>query len=103
MCNTRCKMCGDKYYRTTAYGVNLCEDDWDEYIQTSFGKIEYFISVCAGEIPVSLLDAELLGEATVSWLKNREITSLSRKQKNCYELIAKQLGLLDLSAIMFVD
>ena len=32
--------------KRTAYGDYLCEDCWDDYLNTDAGKVEYFVDIC---------------------------------------------------------
>jgi recombinational DNA repair protein (RecF pathway) len=78
----------------TAYGDLLCEDCWDEYICSDAGKLEYLIGICHGDLPVEEFDAEFLGEATKSFLENKNLLDLTSMELTEIALKAHELGLL---------
>jgi hypothetical protein len=78
----------------TLYKEYLCEDCWEDYLNTQEGKIEYFIDVVNRIEPVSAFDADLLGEAAISWNKNKHKLGLSEKTIEEIEIRAISLGLL---------
>jgi recombinational DNA repair protein (RecF pathway) len=93
----RCANCdktlgGDSF--KTAYGDWLCEDCWDDYINTEAGKLEYLIGICAGDLPVEEFDADFLYEVAKSYRINYEKLDLTREQKAALEEKAMELGIL---------
>lgn len=63
-----------------AYGVLLCEECWDEYINTPEGKVEYLIGIAKADYPASAFDADFLGFALVQWHKNRSQFDMSDEE-----------------------
>lgn len=91
-----CSKCTQKTLNifTTAYSEHLCEDCWDDYLWTDFGKVEYFIGICHGDYPLSDFDADFLGHVVTQWYINKETLSLSKKEILQIETIAKNIGLI---------
>ncbi len=92
----RCANCaktGGEFLKT-AYGDFLCEDCWDDYINTEAGKLEYLIGICSGELPVEEFDADFLGSVAKSYMINHDKLELTREQKAALEEKAIELGLL---------
>ena len=95
MCCTNCFRPEDECeLLKNAYGDWLCEDCWDEYINTDEGKVEYFINICLNGEPIEDFDADFLGEATQSFLKNASELDLEPAQILDLENRAAELGLL---------
>jgi hypothetical protein len=78
----------------TAYGDFICEDCWDEYINTDTGRLEYLIGICRGDYPASDFDAEFLGEVARSWSINYSMLNLTPQERFELEEKARELGLL---------
>jgi hypothetical protein len=78
----------------TAYGDFLCEDCWDDYINTEAGRLEYLIGICNGDYPADDFDAEFLGEVAVSWMINYSKLDLTIQERFDIEQKARELGLL---------
>lgn len=78
----------------TAYGEYLCEDCWDDYINTSEGRLEYLIGICNGDYPASDFDADFLFDVSKSWMLHRDKLDLDYKQKLALENRARKLGIL---------
>lgn len=93
----KCAKCGKPIgtYITTAYGEVRCEDCYDDYLMTDKGKVEYFIGIVTGELPMSDYDADFLGHVSVCWKKYRSMLSISMAEVVLIEAKAYQLGLLD--------
>ena len=91
--------CCDKCYKRTnnlilnIYGALLCEDCWDEYINTPEGKVEYLVGIVKSEYPVSSFDPDFLGYALVQWHKNRSQLDISDEE---IEAIENRLKLLEI-------
>lgn len=70
-----CEKCGKVVDQSevmqTLYGEHLCELCWDDYICTDRGKIEYYVDIATEKYPISLFDADFLGEVHVSWEKHK--------------------------------
>lgn len=77
------------------YGEALCEDCWDDYINSDRGKIEYFIDIVNDKVDMNYFDADFLGEVVQSWLTNKHLIGLTEKELVEAEVIAFFLGLLD--------
>ena len=78
----------------TAYGDYLCEDCWDEYINTEVGRLEYFIGICNEDYPASEFDAEFLCEVVKSWMLHYGKLDFTPQQRFEIEEKARKLGLL---------
>lgn len=78
----------------TAYGDYLCEDCWDEYINTEVGRLEYFIGICNGDYPASEFDADFLYEVVKSWMLHYSKLEFTPQQRFDLEEKARKLGLL---------
>jgi DNA-directed RNA polymerase subunit RPC12/RpoP len=78
----------------TAYGEARCEDCYDDYLMTDKGKVEYFIGIVTGELPISDYDADFLGHVSVCWRKYRDELPMSNKDIAQLEIQAICLGLL---------
>ena len=87
--------------KQTAYGDFLCEDCWDEYIDSDRGKIEYFINILMGEENQDSYDADFLGEAAASWSKYKHLLGISEKLLAEFDEIAFFLGLLNKPVDMY--
>jgi hypothetical protein len=93
----KCTYCGreTKQLLTTAYGEELCEDCWDDYICTKRGQVEYLIGICRGDYPASEFDADFLGSVAVSWMLCQHKFKLPASEILEIEAKAESLGLLD--------
>lgn len=92
----RCANC-DKTrgeFLKTAYGDFLCEDCWDDYINTETGRLEYLIGICNGDYPASEFDAEFLCEVAKSWMINYNMLDFTPQQRVEIEEKARELGIL---------
>ena len=92
----RCANC-DKTrgeFLKTAYGDFLCEDCWDDYINTETGRLEYLIAICNGDCPIDEFDAEFLGEVAKSYMINYDKLDYTPQQRFELEEKARELGLL---------
>ena len=78
----------------TAYGDFLCEDCWDDYINTDNGRLEYLIGICNGDYPADEFDAEFLGTVVISYMTHYDLLDLTEEQRLELEKKAKELGLL---------
>lgn len=78
----------------TAYGDMLCEDCWDDYINTEAGKLEYLIGICNGDYPAEEFDSEFLGEVAVSWKINYNLLDFTPAERFKIEEKARELGIL---------
>lgn len=78
----------------TAYGTELCEDCWDDYLFTPEGKVEYLLGIARGDYPVTEFDVDFLGEAAVQWQRNKNVFDIENSEILRLETILKQLGLL---------
>ena len=78
----------------TAYGDFLCEDCWDDYINTEAGKLEYLIGICNDDYPIDEFDTEFLGEVAVSWMTHYHMLDLTPQQRFELEEKARKLGIL---------
>lgn len=78
----------------TAYGDYICEDCWNEYINTETGKLEYLIGICNGDYPMEDFDADFLGSVVVSWMINYSMLDLTPQERFDIEEKARKLGLL---------
>ena len=78
----------------TAYGDYLCEDCWDDYINTETGRLEYLIGICNGDYPAEEFDADFLGEVAKSWINHCTELDFTPQQRFEIEEKAHKLGLL---------
>lgn len=78
----------------TVYGDYLCEDCWDEYINSDEGKIEYFIGICSGDLSIEEFDADFLCEVAKSWMLYYLNLDLSAEEIIALTLKAEELGIL---------
>ena len=62
------------------YGVLLCEECWDEYINTPAGKVEYLIGIAKAEYPASEFSADFICYTVIQWYKNRSQLDMSDKE-----------------------
>ena len=79
----------------TVYGNHLCDDCWDEYINSEQGKVEYFILITNGAESISAFDADALGEIVVSWKNNKHLINLDEDEIEEIEAAAFKLGILE--------
>lgn len=92
----RCANC-DKTgveFLKTAYGDFLCENCWDDYINTEAGKLEYLIGICRGDYPASEFDSEFLGEVVVSWMTHYHMLDFTPQERFELEEKARELGII---------
>lgn len=91
-----CAICDTRHKELlkTAYGDYICEDCWDDYINTPTGRLEYLIGICNGDYPASDFDAEFLGEVAVSWISHRNFLNYTPQELANIEGKARELGLL---------
>lgn len=91
-----CSKCSKEVELTipNSYGESLCEDCWDEYINTDRGKLEYFISLVRDEEDLKAFDADGLGEIVTSWNKYKFDTEFSKADIEKFEIIAARLNLI---------
>ena len=78
----------------TAYGDFLCEDCWDDYINTETGRLEYLIGICNEDYPMDEFDADFLGEVAKSYMINYDKLDFTPTQRFELEEKARKLGLL---------
>ena len=91
-CN-RCDSHNKKLMRNI-YGDYICEDCWDDYINSEAGKLEYFVGICRGDYQAAEFDSDFLGTAAVYWYAYRDHLELSDEELNIIETIAENKGLL---------
>ena len=91
-----CDKCGKPLIEGfhTAYGGYRCEDCWDDYLMTDYGKVEYFIGICRGEYPMSDFDADFLGWVVFCWKSYRSDLNLYLSEIHQLEAKARAIGLL---------
>ena len=91
-----CSKCGCSTYDLikTAFGASLCEDCWDEYINSDRGLIEYFIAICNEDYSLEELDADFLCSVIRAW--NEYSNDVYLTGQDIYELEkkAREIGLL---------
>ena len=77
-----CDKCGRRTEEQleSVYGVQMCEDCWDDYLFTDEGKAEVIFSIYAGECSISDFDADFLGEAMAQWKKHRSEMDLPENE-----------------------
>lgn len=92
MCEKCEKQTNDVF--VTVFNETLCEDCWDDYLMTDRGKLEYFIGIAKGDLPISDYDADFLGHVSACWNKYKEELNHSSSDMAYYEEKAKELGLL---------
>lgn len=80
--------------KKTAYGDYICEDCWDEYINTDAGRVEYFIDLCNDLSPVEDFDADFLCDVAKSWMINFSLLDLTPQERYSLEQKARKLGIL---------
>jgi SRSO17 transposase len=78
----------------TAYGDYICEDCWDEYINSDRGLIEYFIAICNEDYSLEEFDADFLCSVIRAW--NEYSNDVYLTGQDIYELEkkAREIGLL---------
>ena len=91
-----CDVCGKKTneYLVNLYGVQMCEDCWDDYLFSPVGKVEVIAGIVLGEHSIDEFDADYLGQAAVQWNLNKKDFDISEETLAVYEKSAKELGLL---------
>ena len=91
-----CANCGEKNcdLLRTAYGDQLCEDCWDDYICSEAGRLEYLIGICYGDLPIEEFDADFLCGVAKSWQLHNQDLGLTEEQNAELEEKARKLGLL---------
>jgi uncharacterized radical SAM superfamily protein len=91
-----CENCGKKTLDTliNVFKEELCEDCWDDYLMTDRGKLEYFIGIAKGDLPIEEFDADFLGHCCVLWEEYKYSFPFSIKKINDIESMAKDVGLL---------
>ena len=49
-----CEKCAKQTNDTlvNVFSEELCEDCWDDYLMTDRGKLEYFIGIVKGDLPI---------------------------------------------------
>lgn len=88
----RCEISGDLHL--TIYGELLCEDCWDDYINSEQGRVEYLVSITKGAEDLRTFDADFLGVVARSWNKYKDYTVFSNTEKSEIETTAKRLNIL---------
>jgi len=76
------------------FDETLCEDCWDDYLMTDRGKLEYFIGIAKGDLPISDYDADFLGHVATCWNKYKEELNYFKTIIESIETKAKNIGLL---------
>ena len=64
----------------SAFGALLCEECWDEYINTPEGKVEYLIGIAKADYPATEFTADFLCFAVIQWYKNRSQLDMSEEE-----------------------
>ena len=77
-----------------AFGEILCEECWDEYINSDRGKVEHFINIVMGEEDLAAFDADHLGNIVNSWTTHKSLLNLTEKEIKTYEDIASLMCLI---------
>lgn len=82
-----CDKCGKhtEEYLESVYGVQMCEDCWDEYLFTDEGKAEVIFSIYAGVCDINDFDADYLGEALTQWKKHKYEMDFSETEMESIE------------------
>lgn len=90
-----CVKCGKPLgtHTITAYGEVRCENCYDDYLMTDKGKVEYFIGICTGELPIADYDADFLGHVSACWQKYRDQLDMTIAEIRLLEAQAKDLGI----------
>lgn len=90
-----CDKCGKRTeeYLESVYGVQMCEDCWDEYLFTDEGKAEVIYSIYKGDCNPFDFDADYLGEAMTQWRKYKSEMDLSEDE---IRRVDEYLGILEL-------
>ncbi len=86
-------MCTSYDLIQSAFGDELCEDCWDEYINSDEGLVEYFISICEDENPEEF-DADFLCSVVRAWLEYLPKLALTGQRISELNQKAKELNLL---------
>lgn len=91
-----CEKCGKQIFDVfiNVYSETLCEDCWDDYLMTDRGKVEYFIGIVKGDLPITDYDADFLGHVSACWKEHKNQLNHSSSDMAYYEERAKKLGLL---------
>ena len=53
----------------TAFGEQLCDECWEEYLLTDKGTVEYMIGFAYGQLSPKFFDADFLGHVSTCWKK----------------------------------
>ena len=78
----------------SAFGHIYNQANWEEYLMTEKGLVEYFIKICMGVINIDDFDADYLGAIVCAWYKYRDFVLLSEYKIRAIEKQAKILKLL---------
>lgn len=81
----RCIKCLEPRYIENAYGEVLCEECWEDYLTTERGLVEYFICLAEGRTKHEYYDADFLGEALISYIKNKQLLKLDKNEATALE------------------
>lgn len=92
----KCDICGKsvgEHFRTS-YGEKCCEHCYDDHLMSDKGKVEYFIGIVEGDLPIEDYDADFLGHMSACWQKYRWDVHMSVRDLIDLEDKAIQMGLL---------
>lgn len=76
------------------YGEFLLSCNWDEYLESDKGKVEYLIGIVRNKYQLEDFDADFLGEVAISWNNYKHELDLSEKELEEFEIAATSLGIL---------
>ena len=98
-----CNKCGKSMeeLKTTAYGDVRCPDCFDDYLMTDRGKVEYFIGIAAGKLPVTDYDADFLGHVATCWKKYKSQLALTVAEIHWIECKAEAVGIFSLPTYQY--
>ena len=77
------------------YGEYLLENIWEDYLDTSRGKVEFLVGIVNGKYQHEDFDADFLGEAVCSWYEYRNEFDVSPDELNAIEKQLVQLNILE--------
>ena len=93
---TFCGHCGkeDPELLTTSFGVTLCNNCWDDYINLKPGRVEYFINIANSEADLEDYSPEEIKLFVEAWKTYKSELAMSEQEIQEIESLAKDIGLL---------
>ena len=76
-CDTTPDYADYEAFSDTAYGEHLCDDCWDEYINSRDALVEYVIGIANADYDVTDFDDSVLVDMAACWHENKKNLALS--------------------------